>query len=223
MKTKLGSEWSRRAVRMLIVAGVAVLVGTFAGGFSVFAIVSALNAPPRQAVRADTPTPSEVALADAPVIKAAPPPPAAPPATAPDVTATAAMSREPKPSAAQPDAPGGKARAAVPGDNGQAQTRAAAAVQTPSLWNYSARERVREGRAFRDRQTQEQIEEVTPQVAETGPDGASRRALDREQGPSYSAKDGDSTLRPARRHQLPLDQRASRQAQMPPATVRQRR
>ncbi len=87
-----------RTVRMLMVAGIAVVVGTFAGGFSVLAIVSALNGPPRQEVSADGRHTTHARLADGPVDKTAPAPgrpapatePPAPPAAAPDASVAAA-------------------------------------------------------------------------------------------------------------------------------------
>ena len=76
---------SDRTVRMLVVGGTAVLIGTVAGGFSVFAIVNALNGTPRQEGRADARNTTQAALADGPIIRTAPAP-AAPPETAADVS-----------------------------------------------------------------------------------------------------------------------------------------
>jgi hypothetical protein len=87
------SRGSDRTVRVLMVAGVAALVGTIAGGFSVFAIVTALNAPPRQQFSADGSHTTSGTLVDGPVIKEAPAPLDAPPVQAPDASAAARTQR----------------------------------------------------------------------------------------------------------------------------------
>ena len=87
------SRSSDRTVRVLMVAGVAALAGTIAGGFSVFAIVTELNAPPRQEVGADG-RHTTGTLLDGPVIKTAPVPGSdAPPVRAPDVSIATATQR----------------------------------------------------------------------------------------------------------------------------------
>jgi hypothetical protein len=100
-----------RALRVLVVASIAVLLGTVVGGASVFAIVSALNTPPRHEARADSRTASEAALAGGPVIKRLSPnsaAPAASPAPAPDAsTATSTTPVQPETPPLQATRPGG--------------------------------------------------------------------------------------------------------------------
>lgn len=98
-----------RALRVLVVASIAVLLGTVVGGASVFAIVSALNTPPRHEARADSRTASEAALAGGPVIKRLSPnsAAAASPAPAPDAsTATSTTPVQPETPPLQATRPG---------------------------------------------------------------------------------------------------------------------
>src|SRR5581483_10389382 len=66
------SRRSDRALRVLMVAGVAALLGTVAGGFSVFAIVTALNAPPSPDASTDSRHRIHAPPVDGPVVRAAP-------------------------------------------------------------------------------------------------------------------------------------------------------
>src|ERR1700683_4340819 len=110
-----------RAVRTMVLATAAALVGVIAGGVSVFAVVSALMAPPRHDLRDAAPkdetagapgapvvtatlqpTPVEPAPASAPV-KAQPAPAAMPRVAHQPNAGRAAWSRPPQP--AEPQAP----------------------------------------------------------------------------------------------------------------------
>lgn len=218
---------SDRTVRMLVVAGTAVLIGTVAGGFSVFAIVSALNGTPRQEVRADVSNTTQAALADGPIIRTAPAP-AAPLATAADVSLATATT-PPAQTELTPSAPSQPAPSAQAAPQGQ--TQGVASAQPPEAWPDALSSRAAHHRAQVDGSRLNQSGSGTVHPGQTGqpkqapsPWNYSAGGHPADAQATNSAEPGaEQARRAGHRRPLSADQRASRQVQTPATSVPQRR